>query len=219
MENADEHKVNNNESGSPEFDTPNGKNDWLKVPFAFIDFEKATTVAKSITNRFEQLETIVFTSVEECKKNTDRLEKYFKIAGDCQKQTAAFANNQLEKHALHPAIETVDALTRLIQQIYEQMTNLSAPQTQCPLFSTLISSVTQASQIAKEKCQSLDIGPIEPKPCDDFEPDKHEIKNVVNTNDREMHKKINDLLTPGLIYRGTVLRQAKVSVFRYCENS
>ena len=218
MLDKNESELNENRQDTTENNKAGTMDDWLQVPFAFINFEKACTFFESIKNRFEQLEDGILASVDEQKQRTDSLEKYFQIVADCQKQTAAFANNQYEMHALHPAIESIDTLSRLIQQIYQQTTNLSEAQNQCPLFGTIINSISQASQIAKAKCQFLDIEPIEPEEFGDFEPDKHEIKDAVNTDDNSKHKKIKKTLVPGLIYRGIVLRQAKVSVYRFNEN-
>ena len=168
MENVNEHNVNNEESDSPKNIKPVDKNDWLRVPFALIDFEKANILFESIKNKFEQFENRIFSSVDDQKQRAETLEKYFQIVADCQKQNAKLANNQFEKHALHPAIETVDALTQMIQQIYLQTTNLSESQAQCPLFRDLILAINQVWQIAQQKRQALDIESIDPKTSEDF---------------------------------------------------
>ena len=175
-------------------------------------------VYKLVKDKFEQFNDCFLHLLQEQQKQADNLERYWQIAADCQKQTAAFANNQFEKNALYPAIETVDSLTRLIDQIHNQTTNMSEAQIQCPLFKDITSSIAQAAQVAQAKRQYLDIESIEPDELDDFDPNKHEIIQVVVTNDNSKHKKIKQTLVPGLIYRGKVLRPAKVSVYRYSEN-
>ena len=219
MLDKNETELNENKQDVTESNKAGSMGGWLQVPFAFINSEKACTFFESVKNRFEQLEGSVLASVDKQKQRTDSLERYFQIVADCQKQTAAFANNQFEKHALHPAIETVDLLSRLIQELYEQSNDLTLTdsQPQCPVFSTLIHSITQVSQIAKQKCLSLDMELIEPNRFDNFDPGKHNIEEALNTNDSQMHKKIFEMLNPGLLYRGTVLRQAKVSVYRFCK--
>jgi len=171
-----------------------------------------------IKDRLEQFNDSFLHLLKEQQNQSGNLERYWQIVADCQKQTAAFANNQFEKNALHPAIETVDSLTLLIEQIHDQTTKLSEAQIQCPLFKAILSSIVQAAQVAHAKRQYLDIESIEPDELDDFDPNKHEIMQAVVTDDNSQHKKIKETLVPGLIYRGKVLRQAKVSIYRYSEN-
>jgi len=211
---SDENKVpENSESEKMDF-----VDDLFEDIFAFINPDKAVKIYGLIRDKIDQFDEKITYLIEEYNQQSTRSDTYLQIVSECQKQTAVFANNQFEKHALHPAIETIDTLTHLIQQIYEQTTKFSEPQTQCPLFSTIISSITQASQIAKEKSQCLDIESIEPEELDDCDPDRHEIRKAVKTNDKSKHKKIKETLVSGLIYRSTVLRQAKVSVYRFSEN-
>jgi len=54
------------------------------------------------------------------------------IVAECQKEYAKIANNQLERHVLHPAIEAVDVLIRQIRHLLEQATSLPENETFCP---------------------------------------------------------------------------------------
>jgi molecular chaperone GrpE (heat shock protein) len=199
-------------------DTPDTKDDLQQIFLPVIDFKKACRFVKSMTKRFEDAQNRVLSLARCSEKQHEQLEQYFLIVSECQKQTAAFANNQLEKHRLYPAVEAVDYLNRIIGQIYSQTKGLSQTQIQCPLFTDLINSITQARQISIQKCQSLDIEPIVPEQGRDFDPQRHEIKNAVKTNDTKMDRKICKVLKPGLLYCGRVLRQANVTVYRYSEN-
>ena len=192
--------------------------DLFDQSFISTSLDNVHKICALIKDKLEQFNDRFLHLLQEQQKQSDNLERYWQIVADCQKQTAAFANNQFEKNALHPAIETVDSLTLLIEQIHDQTTKLSEAQIQCPLFKAILSSIAQAAQVAHAKRQYLDIESIEPDELDDFDPNKHEIMQAVVTNDNRKHKKIKEKLVPGLIYRGKVLRQAKVSVYRYSEN-
>jgi molecular chaperone GrpE (heat shock protein) len=147
-----------------------------------------------------------------------KLEEYLKIVAECQKETAGLANNQLERHFLYPAIEAVAALTEQIRHLLEQITSLPETERFCPFVRPIINQVRQAAQIADNERNRLDINTIEPKELDDLDVDKHDVKQAVPTSDSTKHKKIERTLVPGLIYRGKVLRQAKVSVYRHNPN-
>ena len=222
MLNTNEHESNENKYEALENNNTEGNDDFFDGlfddPFAFIKLDKTHKMWMFIKDTFEKLNDGISYLIEVQKQQANNFERYLQIVADCQKQTAVFANNHFEKHALHPAIETVDVLTTLICQIHERTTNLSDAQIQCPLFKAILSSIKQTALVAKAKREYLDIERIEPDELDDFDPNKHEIKQAVVTNDNSKHKKIKETLAPGLIYHSRVLRQAKVSVYRYSEN-
>jgi len=143
------------------------------------------------------------------------LEKCFNTVADCQTQTADFANQALERHALYPAILTVDLLTTTICQLAQQANTLNNSQQLYPQIMLLAKSVLSAAEIAKSKKASLDIQSIQPAEMDELDKDMHKIVNAVNTDDESKHKKIHQTLSAGLIYRGKILREAKVSVYRF----
>jgi hypothetical protein len=130
---------------------------------------------------------------------------------------AGFANNVLERHALYPAVETVDFLSSLIGQLSEQAACLAGGQTHCPLFKPLLDSIGEAAKITRVKREYLDMETICPQPLDSLDLEKHEIRQATQTEDAAKHKQVERTLIPGLIYRGTVLRRAKVSVYRHAE--
>jgi hypothetical protein len=150
--------------------------------------------------------------------HTSRLESFVQIVAACQKQTAEFANHVLERHALHPAVETVDVLATLIGQLNEQANALVEAGTHCPMFEPLLDAIAEAAKMAQAKREYLDMQSLCPAPLDELNVDNHEIRQAVCTDDPDKHKRVERTLVPGLIYRGTVLRRAKVSVHRHVEN-
>ena len=221
MSNTNEYESDEDKCNDPEDHDAEDMDDFfdelLDQSFISTSLDRIYKICAFIKDKFEQPGDGILHLAEEQKQQADKFERYLQIVADCQRQTAAVVNTQFETRDLHPAIETVDSLASLIEQIFVQTTNLSEAQIQCPLFKTIISSIEQASQIAQAKCQYLDIESIAPAELADFDPNKHEIREAVETDDSSKYKKIRQTLVPGLIYRGTVLRQAKVSIYRYSE--
>lgn len=120
------------------------------------------------------------------------LETYLKIVAECQKEMSKFANNLFESHTLYPAIETVDLVTSLIQQLHEQAGSIVENQTHCPLFKSLIDSIANAAKSAQAKREYLDIETICPHELDELDSDKHDIRQVVQTNDADSTGKSNE---------------------------
>jgi len=145
------------------------------------------------------------------------LEKCFDTVADCQRQTADFANKALERHALHPSILAVDLLSSTICQLAQQADALKNSQELDPQIMSLIESISSAAELAESKKASLDIQSIQPAEMEELDKDMHNIVDTVNTDDESKHKKIQQTLTAGLIYRGKVLREAKVSAYRFSE--
>jgi len=142
---------------------------------------------------------------------------YLQIVAACQKEAAEFANHVLERHALHPAVETVDSLTTLIGQLCEQAISLADGQMHCPVFQDLLDTIAEADKIAQAKREYLDIESICPDPLEEFDSESCEVRQAVPTDDPDMHKRVERTLVPGLRYRGTVLRRARVSVYRHVQ--
>jgi molecular chaperone GrpE (heat shock protein) len=172
---------------------------------------------EAVTDRLDQLADQVQQLQKKHKTYTTKFEDYFNIVAECQKETAKLANSRLERHLLHPAIEAVDMLARQIQQLLQQVTSLPDNEMLCPFVRPIADSIKHVAVIADDKSKSLGMEVIEPRGLDDLDPDKHEVKQVFPTEDSTKHKKIERTLVRGLMYRGKVLRQAKVSVYRYME--
>lgn len=145
------------------------------------------------------------------------LEKCFDTVAECQKQTAEFANDALERHALNPSILAVDLLSSTICQLAQQADALNNTQQLDPQIMSLVESVLSAVEIVESKKASLDIQSIQPAEMDELDKDMHTIVDAVDTDDESKHKKIHQTLSTGLIYRGKILREAKVSVYRFSD--
>jgi hypothetical protein len=168
---------------------------------------------------FDQQIARIKTLLAETSSRPPESESYLPIVAQCQKDTAAFANHVLERHALYPAVVTVDFLTGVIRQLSEQAAALAGGQTHCPLFQPLLDALVEAAKVAQAKYEYLDLVAICPQPFDDLDPDRHEIRQTVPTNEARRHRHVERTLIPGLIYRGTVLRRATISVYRHVEKA
>ena len=200
--NAEQGSVSTPPNGSAEPSPNDRKRHWL------TEFLRAA---------LDQQTTQIRAWLAEVSNRPPETESYLRIVAECQKEAATFANHVLERHALYPAVETVDFLTGVIRQLSEQAAALAAAQTHCPLFQPLLDAIAAAAQAAQAKCEYLDLEAICPPPLEDLDPEKHEIRQAVPTDDAGQHRRVERTLLPGLIYRGTVLRRAKVSVYRHTE--
>lgn len=212
------------EHDHPEYDNINYED--VSGKEVTINKETVMEVAKAIyrffatTNiRLARQDKKVSKALKISEDHSATLGKYFDTVADCQKQTADFANHAFERHALHPSILVVDLLSSTICQLAQQADALNSSQQLDPKIMSLVESVLSAAEIAESKKASLDIQSIQPTEIDELDKDMHKIVNAVNTDDESKHKKIHQTLSAGLMYRGKILREAKVSVYRLNDKS
>jgi len=105
----------------------------------------------------------------------------------------------------------------LIGQLNDQANDLLDAAAHCPMCAPLFGSIAEATRMAHAKREHLDMRSICPAPLDELDIDKHEIRQAVCTDDPDKHRRVERTLIAGLIYRGAVLRRAKVSVYRHVE--
>lgn len=176
--------------------------------------EKILTTCQANDIKTDERHNQILNLIKLYENEIDSRKKYIEITAECQRTTAECANNQIERLMLNPAIETIFLLSTTLRQLHEQSQDLLRNQDFCPLIKSIINSIAEASKIAQSKCQYLGIEEISPVEFDDFNPHEHEIKQSVETNDDNKHKKIKQTLKPGTKYRGKILHQAMVSVYR-----
>jgi molecular chaperone GrpE (heat shock protein) len=66
----------------------------------------------------------------------------------------------------------------------------------------------------REKLAQLDVQRITPAEGDQLEPKLHAVCGSIETPDEHLHGRIGQLVTPGIVYRGKVLQQARIVLFR-----
>ena len=135
----------------------------------------------------------------------------------CQEQTEKVLRCTLEKHALEPAIKAVvdvsDEVLRL-DGIAQKLLQSSEFNNE---LKTLANELQISATITTEKLTHLDINSLTPSKGERLDPKLCEVRGFINTQDKALHGRIGKLISPGLWYRGKVLRQPRVSVFRYIE--
>jgi len=178
---------------------------------------KRRWLTEVLQTAFDQQTAQIKAAMAEVWNRPSESESCLQIVAACQKEVAAFANHVLERHALHPALETVDFLTSLLRQLSEQAGTLATSQMHCPLFQPLLGTIAEAARAAQAKREYLDLESICPQPLDDLDSEKHEIRQTIPTGEAGQHRRVERMLIPGLSYRGTVLRRARVSVYRHVE--
>jgi hypothetical protein len=179
--------------------------------------KKRQSMAEFFSAAFSQQTAEIKAVVAEAMNRPHDSESYLQIVAACQKEAAEFANHVLERHALHPAVETVDSLATLISQLNEQAASFADARTHCPVFQGLLDAIAEAAKMAQAKREYLDIESICPKPLAEFDSETCEVRQAVQTDDPDMHTRVERTLVPGLRYRGAVLRRAHVSLYRHVQ--
>ena len=144
-----------------------------------------------------------------------QLQECIKTTENCRQENAKILNHELERHTLNPAIETVVQLYDEIISLKNLAEKFKHEAKDCPAIVPLLRALQISADIAEDKLAYLGIERLTPAESDELDPIKHNACHAVQTNSEELHRKVSQLLSPGLIYRGKVLRQARVSVFRY----
>ena len=135
----------------------------------------------------------------------------------CQEQTEKVLRYTLEKHALEPAIKTVVDLSDEVLRLDDIAQKLLQSSEFNNELKTLANELQISAAITTEKLTHLDIDRLTPSKGERLDPKLCEVRDFVNTQDKALHGRIAKLISPGLWYRGKVLRQSRVSVFRYIE--
>jgi len=131
----------------------------------------------------------------------------------CQRDTAKALNQELQRHAVYPAVEAVAALAEELSRLQERAKE--------PLDSGDDNGIAQLQAeidisccIAREKLAALDVQIIAPSRSEELDTTRHAACGYIETAEKNFHGRISKLVTPGLVYRGKVLRPARVWVFR-----
>lgn len=162
---------------------------------------------QALEERFDRLRAMV-------EEQYRRHEEYLSIVAACQRDTAAVLNHELDRHALHPAIEAVVALVEELSHLRDCASRLPEPSCDENGVGKFRAEIEISCTIAKEKLANLDVQMITPTPGEGLDPKLHAVCGYNGTTDEDLRGRISQVVTPGIIYRGKVLRQARVLVFR-----
>jgi len=188
-------------------------------PQAASEKDESKGLEKLLRKCFDEQTARLKPLLAEAGKRGQENDSHLQIVAECQKQTAALANGLLERQALQPAVETVHELAVVLEELSKQAAALTGSHTQCPVFEPLIEAIDQAAKMAAVKRQYLGAEAIEPSPGEAFDSRRHEIQRAVPTDDPSRQRTIEGTMVVGLAYRDKVLRPAKVSVYRFTDQS
>ena len=158
-------------------------------------------------NRTDRIERVL-------QENTIGFERCVGILRGCQEQVAKVLDHEVERHALNPAVETVALLADEIDRLEKLATQFAQQHQPCPNVQRIIDEIAISRQIAADRLRYLDVTRIVPSNGDVFDSKLHVISAVASTEDVQLNGVIHQTLTPGVLYRGTVLRTARVKVFK-----
>ena len=141
-----------------------------------------------------------------------------KIAAGCQEQTAAILQHNLERHALDPAVETVVTLADELFRLNQICQKLHDPTEDNSELKTLANELGISARVARDRLSFLGIEHIMPAKGEQIDVKRHSICGHTDTQNKNLHGRIGKSITAGVLYRGRVLQEARVSVFRYIES-
>ena len=135
----------------------------------------------------------------------------------CQQETSQILNNELERHALNPAIEALVEVEREVVRLHRKVLDIKKESGICPTWREYAKELEITVSIVQDKLDCLDIQIINPQQGEVFDPDKHELCDRQKTQDVELTGKIHSVSTTGIWYRSKLLKRARVVVY-YGEN-
>ena len=164
-------------------------------------------------------------SIHELEKRLDRLDanieqqyhrhgEYMSILAACQRDTASVLNREIDRHALHPAIETVVALSEELSHLKDYVSQMPNGSPDHENIEKIGGEIDLSCTVAQERLANLDVQIITADRGQELDARVHSACGSIVTVDRDLQGKISKLVTPGIAYRGKVLRQARVTVFR-----
>lgn len=138
----------------------------------------------------------------------------FEIVAACQQQTAGVLNHTLEKQSLYPAIECVAALAGEIGELCNTLKRADA-QPVVEKVKLMEEELSVSLCLAQQKMSAMEIETLCPKTEELLDSNKHTVCGYQPTEDPGFHGKISQVVQEGVLYRGKILRSAKVLVYRY----
>lgn len=131
-----------------------------------------------------------------------------RMAAACQEKTAQVLNQQFERHALHPAVLAVVELVDQIDRLCTCTQPDSADQ------KAISRELELAKVLAHETLAGLDITVSYPDRGLLLDPGAHQVCGIEATEELSLDNGVSEVLTAGVVYRGVVLKKARVKVFK-----
>jgi len=187
------------------------------APSAVLYQQYVYSQLNSLNQNFQELRIQIQHLNEIVQHQGQHCDQYVTIVANCQRDTAKVLNQELERHVLKPAVEAIVTLADELFHLDELVKHLCQGAVGSDELEKLGQDVHISNQIARDKMACLDIERITPSKGDNFMPQKHSISAHAETSDKALHGKVKQTITPGIVCRSKVLRQARVSVFLYVQ--
>jgi hypothetical protein len=144
---------------------------------------------------------------------------YLEVVKSCQAQTEKLLRHELERHCLHPALDTIVLLAEELDRLHSLIPT-GLPETEHHKDWMILAQELQISlSVAVDKLADLRLERIIPALGTELNPQEHLLRGSTPTTDQVLHGRISQVISPGLIYQGTILRPAKVFVYQYSDKT
>jgi len=207
--------INNNDTHNQAHETipqaanslPSPKNG-LPLNVLYRGYKLVSRLLRRQQHRFGEL-------TEAVQRQTIGFEQCLNTVRNCQEQTAKILNHEIDRHALTPAIESVVLLADEFERLHGMAAQMIGDGQLCDKVQKFVNDLSVSCQIAQDRLRYLDIERISPSLNDCFDPKLHTVCSYSDIDGQFHNGCICEVITVGIIYRGRVLRSARVSIFRH----
>ena len=176
----------------------------LFIQYLYAQLAALMGQVRDMEDRLDRLGSIVERQYRQYKQDMAML-------AACQKDTANVLNREMERHALHPAVEAVVTLAAELSHLQDCAGRLLDGGDAAD---RLRKEIDICCTVAGETLANIDARRIAPSAGEPFDPKEHTVCGYVETSEEGLHGKIGMVVTPGILYRGHVLQQALVTILR-----
>ena len=169
---------------------------------------------ETLSRNFKQMEKKVSSLAETVNGQGKEFGLCFTSLRKCQRQTAEFAGSIFDRHALWPAIRTIVKLADEIDGLKSKAEQFKPEDDLSGNLESFKQELGISASIAAEQLACLDIERITPAKGDAIDTGRHRVCSCVETDNKELHRRICEVTKPGIVHRNNVIEPAAVSVFR-----
>jgi hypothetical protein len=173
---------------------------------------------EALSRNFKQIEKKVSSLDETVNSQSKEFGFCFASLRKCQRQTAEYANSIFDRHTLWPAIRTIVKLSDEIDGLKSRAEQFKPEDDLSSNLESFKQELGISSSIATEQMAYLDIERITPVKGEAIDTGQHRVCGCVETDSKELHRRICEVTKPGIMHRKNVIEPAAVSVFLCSRN-
>jgi hypothetical protein len=176
-------------------------------------------VIETLSRDIKQMEKRVSSLAETVHGQAKEFSLCFESLRKCQKQTVEFAGSIFDRHALWPAIRTIVKLADEINDLKSKAEQFKSEDASTSIQEFFKQELDLSASIAADQLACLDIERITAVKGEAIDTERHRVCGCIETDNKDLHGKICEVVKPGIVHRKSAIEPAIVSVFRYSQES